>query len=74
MRNQTSLITIVSILLIIGGIVRIVIALASGNPEHMVLGTIVGIAYGALAGIALWVEHRIPETAPADPWNERGGT
>lgn len=65
MRNQTSLITIVSILLIIGGIVRIVVALASGNPEHMVLGTIVGIAYGAFAGLALWVDRFTTQPAAA---------
>lgn len=74
MRNQMNLITIVGILLIIGGIVRIVVALASGNPEHMALGTIVGIAYGAIAGIALWVDRHFPDTARCDPGNVRGGT
>lgn len=71
MRNQSNLITIVSILLIIGGIVRIVVALASGNPEHMVLGTIVGIAYGAIAGLALRVDRFTTQLAaarrPSDP-------
>lgn len=74
MRNSSNLITVVGILLIIGGLARIVIALASGNPEHMALGTIVGIGIAAIGGIALWVDHHFPDTAQADPQTERSET
>lgn len=65
MRNSSNLITVVGILLILGGIARCIVALASGNPEHMVLGTIVGIAYGAIAGLALRVDRFTTQPAAA---------
>ncbi|MBI4434732.1 hypothetical protein HY635_02860 [Candidatus Uhrbacteria bacterium] len=63
----------VGILVILFAAVRIIVALASGNPEHMALGTIVGIALGAIGGIALWVERHTPSNATSSSWSEWGG-
>lgn len=47
----------VGIVVILLAAVRIVVALASGNPEHMVLGTIAGLALGAIGGITLFLSR-----------------
>ncbi|MBI4449563.1 hypothetical protein HY634_00730 [Candidatus Uhrbacteria bacterium] len=54
----------VGIVIILLATVRILVALASGNPEHMVFGTIAGIAFGAIGGMALWLNR----------WEERQHT
>lgn len=57
MPQQSNGLSLIGILTILLGAARIVVALASGNPEHMALGTIVGIGIAAIGGIAIWVDR-----------------
>lgn len=43
----------VGAVIILLGVVRAIVALASENPEHMVFGTVSGIGFGALGVIVL---------------------
>jgi len=47
----------VGVVIILLGVVRCIVALASGNPEHMVFGTIAGVAFAAIGGMVFWLNH-----------------
>lgn len=47
----------VGAVIILLGVVRAIVALASGNPEHMLFGTIAGLGLAAMGCGALWLNR-----------------
>ncbi|MDO8621871.1 MAG: hypothetical protein Q7R80_01435 [bacterium] len=47
----------VGIVIILLGTISCIAALTSGDTEEMVLGTISGLAFAAIGGIALWLNR-----------------
>ena len=59
MRNQPDreYIDGVSVIVVLLGVIRCIMALASGNLEHQVLGTIAGFGIIAVGGLMLWLNR-----------------
>lgn len=61
----------VGAVIVLLGVIRVIVALANGNPEHMVFGTIAGIGFGAMGAGALWLNRY---NARSDATNEETRT